>query len=198
MFRSLWDCSGRLTFFVFCTSLIYAVIRYNVFGLVPYEDIPLYISNKAFALSAVILLLINTIRTDSDRGILNRHIRMFMIMHAIISFFVFTPAYFREYFHNGKILLQPAMMLLAGIYSFFSFNTMHQVKEATDIVQSRLFMQRIKIFTLIALSVHIFLRGISSWLNPEIWPAGIVPVSLIAFIALLIVALMPNKKGVVE
>lgn len=194
MLRSLWDSSGTLTLFVFCISLIYAVMRYNVFGLVPYEDIPLFITNKAFALAAVILLLINAIRTDSDTRILNQQIKMFILMHVILSFFVFTPAYFPEYFNNGKILTQPAMMLLAGIYSFISFYTMSQVKEHKDVAQESLFKQHIKIFTLIGLLVHIFLRGISGWLRPEIWPFGILPVSLIAFVAVLVVTLLRNKK----
>ncbi|MBI2418866.1 MAG: hypothetical protein HYV28_13390, partial [Ignavibacteriales bacterium] len=111
---------------------------------------------------------------------------------------IFTNWYHLEFpevscsdFNNGKIRLQPSLMLVAGICSFVSFYTMYQVKEHPDAVQISMLRQRDTIFILLVRLVDTFIRGISGWFNPEIWLAGILPVSLVA---VLIVALMQIKK----
>ena len=44
---------------VFLFSLIYAVLRYNVFKGVPWIDFPTYVFNKVLSLSALILFVLN-------------------------------------------------------------------------------------------------------------------------------------------
>lgn len=50
-------------------SLGYAILRYNIFGSVPWKEIPLYIMNKAISFTAIILFTISySIKYQNRQG----------------------------------------------------------------------------------------------------------------------------------
>ena len=42
-------------------------------------------------------------------------------------------------------------------------------------------------------AIHLMALGLKGWLTPEKWPAGLVPISLIAFVAAVIPLLVKRK-----
>ena len=46
-------------FATFIVSLIYAIIRYNVFGNIPWVEVPLFVTNKAISLTVIFILVIS-------------------------------------------------------------------------------------------------------------------------------------------
>jgi hypothetical protein len=57
----------KLFIFIISSSLIYATLRYPVFGGVDWIHFPLYVINKALALSGFLLLLINSLISHKSR-----------------------------------------------------------------------------------------------------------------------------------
>jgi hypothetical protein len=57
----------KTSLLTFLGSAIYATARYNVFKGVPWSDWPIYTLNKAFALSALLLLVSSVLRKRSAK-----------------------------------------------------------------------------------------------------------------------------------
>ena len=51
-----WKNTTIIVLIVFGLCLVYAFVRYNIVRSVPFDNFPLYIANKAVALSATILI----------------------------------------------------------------------------------------------------------------------------------------------
>ena len=76
-------------------SLLYAVIRYNIAGDVPWSQFPVFIINKATACSGVILLGLAGLNDSVEK----RHrIGLFasacLGLHCLLSLMLLTPANF--------------------------------------------------------------------------------------------------------
>lgn len=111
-------------------SLVYAILRYNVFKGVEWIHLPLYIVNKAAALSAVILLsssyLVGKwIKVWKDDPMMRMVLVKFLglagfamaVLHIIMSVIILNPAYFAKFFGDGKLNLTGELTMLFGALS---------------------------------------------------------------------------------
>jgi DMSO/TMAO reductase YedYZ heme-binding membrane subunit len=53
--------------------------------------------------------------------------------------------------------------------------------------------QRVGYLALLLVAIHLVTLGLKGWLTPEKWPAGMVPISLIAFVAAVVPLLVKRK-----
>jgi hypothetical protein len=51
--------SGGIIIITTILSIAYAILRYHIFGEVPWKDLPLYVLNKGISLSSLVLLTFN-------------------------------------------------------------------------------------------------------------------------------------------
>ena len=180
-------------------SLGYAVVRYHVAGPVPWKDFPFFILNKGISLAAFVLLTLNFgLGPLSNVGIavpeswLNARKAVGMtgfllvIIHAFMSFMLFTPANYARFFaDNGSLTLLAGLSMLGGVLAFvvlwaynMSFQThMREDKAFIAFITSRRFM----LWALLLGAVHLFFMGYEGWLQPAGWHGGLPPVSLVAF-----------------
>jgi DMSO/TMAO reductase YedYZ heme-binding membrane subunit len=57
--------------------------------------------------------------------------------------------------------------------------------------------QRLGYLALLLVAVHLLFLGLKGWMTPGKWPAGLVPISLVAFVVCL-VPLVVNRRRIHE
>lgn len=190
---------------VFALSILYAVMRYNIFGTVGAEQIPLYIANKAIALTAAILIGISFIigplaRFWPKRFVpklpLRKHFGVFgfglAAFHVLLSLIIFDPAYFPRFFAagaaGGKLTFEAELSMLVGALAIFIFSAVSITSlpsvEREMKPKQWLFIQRLGYIAFALVALHVLVMGYRGWLNSAGWPSGLLPISLISFVAI--------------
>ena len=180
-------------------SLGYAIVRYHVFGAVPWKDFPMFILNKGLCLAAFILLTLNfalgplnNLGVRVSPGWLNARKALGMtgfllvMVHALMSFLLFKPAVYGKFFaDDGTLTLLAGLSMLGGVLAFvvlwgynMSFQTfLREDKAFIQFITSRKFM----LFALLLGAAHLFFMGYEGWLKPQDWHGSLPPISLVAF-----------------
>ena len=193
------NSAGRIITITLIFGLAYAVVRYHIAGPVPWKDFPFFILNKGISLSAFILLTLNfglgplnNLGVNVSDGWLNARKAMGMtgfllvLIHALISFMLFSPSVYGKFFEaDGTLTLLAGLSMLGGVLAFvvlwaynLSFQTFLREDQAfIRFITSRKFL----LFAMIFAGAHLVFMGYEGWLNPSGWHAGIPPVSLVAF-----------------
>jgi len=191
--------SGGIIIITTILSIAYAVLRYNVFGEVPWKDLPLYVLNKGISLSSLILLTLNFSlgplknigikipeKWLSARKSMGISGFLFAFIHIFMSISILNPKYYSVYFMaDGTLTVEGGLSLLGGILSFvllWVYNTsfssrLREDKKIIAIITSRRFLMYAFFFT----GVHLFFLGYTGWGNISAWQGGLPPVSLISF-----------------
>ena len=193
------NAAGPIIAITLVLSIAYAVLRYHIMGPVPWKDFPFFILNKGFSLAAFILLTFNfsigplkNLGVKVSDGWLNSRRALGMtgfllvLIHALISFLLFTPSvYIWAFEADGSLNLRGGLSMLAGVIGFvilwaynLSFQThLREDKAFISFITSRNFMLVALLFGIF----HIFFMGSEGWLAPSVWHGGLPPISLIAF-----------------
>jgi DMSO/TMAO reductase YedYZ heme-binding membrane subunit len=180
-------------------SVGYAILRYHIAGSVPWKDFPFFILNKGLCLAAFILLTMNfSLGPLSNLGVsiskswLNARKALGMtgfllvMLHALMSFLLFSPAVYGKFFaDNGTLTLLAGLSMLGGVSAFvvlwgynISFQTfLREDKAFIQFITSRKFM----LFALLLGAAHLFFMGYEGWLQPDDWQGGLPPISFVAF-----------------
>lgn len=186
----------------------YAIIRYHVIIGVSFEHFPLYISNKAIALSSIAFIALSYALSPLARfmpGIFGRTLsaRKFFglfgfglgAIHAVMSLLLFSSANYAKFFlESGKLSLTGELSMLFGVLAFFVFGAV--AYSSIPVVAERLQPQqweRIQHWGYVALVLtffHVLSMGLSGWLKPEGWPGGLLPISMVAAIIIAFVLLL--------
>ncbi len=194
------NSAGPIIGIVLIFGLAYAVLRYHIAGPVPWKDFPFFILNKGISLSAFILLTCNfslgplsNLGVRVPEGWLNARKAMGMtgfllvLIHALMSFLLFTPAVYGKFFEpDGTLTLLAGLSMLGGILAFvvlwaynLSFQTfLREDRAFIRFITSRKFM----LFALLLGAAHLFFLGYEGWIRPAGWHGGLPPVSLVAFV----------------
>jgi DMSO/TMAO reductase YedYZ heme-binding membrane subunit len=193
------NAAGPIIAITLLGSLAYAILRYHIFGPVPWKDFPFFILNKGFSLAAFILLTFNfglgplkNLGVKVSEGWLNSRKALGMtgfllvLIHALMSFMLFTPAVYAAFFEaDGTLSLIGGLSMLGGVISFvvlwaynLSFQTFLREDQAfIRFITSRRFMLTAMLFA----AVHLFFMGYKGWMSPSGWHGGLPPISLVGF-----------------
>ncbi len=206
------NSAGRIIAITLVFGLTYAIVRYHVAGPVPWKDFPFFILNKGLALSAFILLTFNfgfgplrNLGVRVPEGWLNARKSLGMtgfllvLIHALMSFMLFSPAVYGKFFEaDGTLTFLAGLSMLGGVLAFvvlwaynLSFQThLREDKAFIQFITSRTFL----LWAMMLGGVHVFFMGYRGWLTPAEWHGGIPPISLVAF-AFLVVGYAINLLG---
>ncbi len=206
------NSAGRIIAFTLFFGLTYAIVRYHVAGPVPWKDFPFFILNKGLALSGFILLTFNfgfgplrNLGVRVPEGWLNARKALGMtgfllvLIHALMSFMLFSPAVYGKFFEaDGTLTILAGLSMLGGVLAFvvlwaynLSFQThLREDKAFIQFITSRTFL----LWAMMLGGVHVFFMGYRGWLTPAEWHGGIPPISLVAF-AFLVVGYAINLLG---
>ena len=172
-------------------SLGYAIVRYHVFGAVPWKDFPMFILNKGLCLAAFILLTLNfalgplnNLGVRVSPGWLNARKALGMtgfllvMVHALMSFLLFKPAVYGKFFaDDGTLTLLAGLSMLGGVLAFvvlwgynMSFQTfLREEKAFIAFITSRKFL----LFALLLGAMHLLFMGYEGWLSTTGWHGGL-------------------------
>ena len=193
------NSAGSIITIALIFGLGYAVLRYHIVGPVPWKDFPFFILNKGISLSAFVLLTcnfglgpLNNLGVKVPEGWLNARKALGMtgfllvLIHALISFMLFTPDVYAKFFEaNGTLTLLVGLSMLGGILAFvvlWAYNLTFQTHLREDQAFIRFITSRKFLLAAMLLgAVHLFFMGYEGWLDPGGWHGGIPPVSLVAF-----------------
>ncbi len=180
-------------------GLAYAVVRYHIVGPVPWKDFPFFILNKGISLSAFVLLTLNfglgplnNLGVKVSDGWLNARKSLGMtgfllvLIHALMSFLLFTPTVYAKFFEtDGSLTLLAGLSILGGVLAFvvlWAYNLSFQTFLREDQAYIRFITSRKFLLTAMLLgAVHLFFMGYKGWLDPSGWHGGLPPISLVAF-----------------
>lgn len=193
--------------FILIAVLSYAIIRYNIIKGESWSHLPLFISNKAIALTAVVLIAISFLlgplarfwpRTFVSLLYLRKYFGLFgfglAAVHTLISLLLFTQGYYPKFFGTqGKLNLVGELSMLFGVVAFFIFlivavTSFPRVKAGIAPKRWKI-IQRLGYLAFVFVMLHVAIMGVAGWLKPEGWPGGLLPISLIAFIVILVTLL---------
>ena len=177
----------------------YSVLRYHIAGPVPWKDFPMFILNKGLCLAGFILLTfnftlgpLNSLGVPVSQGWLNSRKALGMtgfllvLLHALMSFMLFSPAIYGKFFaENGSLTLLAGLAMLFGVAGFvflWGYNLSFQtfLREDAAFIQF-LTSRKVLLFALTLGGLHLFFMGYEGWLNPAGWHGGLPPISLVAF-----------------
>jgi len=206
------NSAGRIIAVVLLFSIGYAIIRYHIAGPVPWKDFPFFILNKGISLAAFILLTcnfgfgpLNNLGVKVPKSWMNARRALGMtgfllvLIHALMSFMLFSPAVYAKLFAaDGTLTLLAGLSMLGGVLSFvvlwaynLSFQThLREDKKFIAFITSRTFL----IWAMLLSAVHLVAMGYPGWMEPAGWHSGIPPISLVA-IAVFVVGYGANLLG---
>lgn len=209
----LWQpVTAKWFFVIFGACLAYAVVRYHIAGDLSWRYFPLFILNKVVSLAAVFFVgasyLVGKIIHWHDH---DPRLRLVVIkfcglvglflaaIHAVMSVSLLRPPYFAKYFDaTGRLNLQAEVGISLGILALFfllspAITTLPMMPKALGSWRWKR-SQRVGYLALSLVAFHLVALGLQGWLTPERWPAGLVPISLIAFVAAVIPLFVKGKR----
>ena len=196
-------------------AVVYSILRYNIFGQVPWKDLPFYVMNKALSLTVIVLFSVSSSYKFFNRNkeqlkqkheILVNTIEpisfLLIIIHVFMSLMLFKPEVFAKFFvENGTISLVGGISMLAGIISFvlLFMNKLNSFLNKKNNATCYFFPVAFNII-IVFIILHISFMGFNGWLTPKKWHGGMPPISLLAiaflFLGLIIKILNNNKKRI--
>ena len=149
------NSAGSIITLVVIFGLAYAVLRYHIMGPVPWTDFPFFILNKGISLSAFVLLTLNfglgplnNLGAKVPEGWLNARKALGMtgfllvLIHALMSFMLFSPSVYGKFFEaDGTLTLLAGLSMLGGVLAFvvlWAFNLSFQTLRSPKLVVQRL------------------------------------------------------------
>ena len=206
------NSAGSIIAVVLIFSIGYAIVRYHIAGPVLWKDFPFFILNKGISLAAIILLTfnfafgpLNNLGVKMPQGWLDARKAMGMtgfllvLIHALISFMLFSPDVYGKFFEaDGTLTMLAGLSMLGGVLAFvvlwgynLSFQThLREDKAFIQFITSRTFL----IWAMLLGGAHLVFMGYEGWMNPSEWHGGIPPVSLVA-ISFFAVGYLANLLG---
>ena len=211
--RIIQAFTSRWFVLLFGLPLTYAIVRYHVFGGVEWTYFPLFIANKAISLAAVVFiatsyLIGKIIRVYEDdpahRLVLIKFCGLIgfslAAIHAFMSLLLFTPAYYPKMFEEaGRLHLTGELSMLFGVLSLWclSITAITSLPFMYDAVGADRWKrgQRMGYICLALAGGHVLVMGLAGWLKPGGWHGHLPPISLVAFIVVLVALLVKMLSG---
>ena len=171
------NAAGRIIFVTIILCMAYTILRYHIFGPVGWSDLPFFILNKGISLAALLLLVLNFSLGPLNnigfpvpgswlpaRKILGMTGFLLVLIHALMSFMLFTPAIYGKLFEaDGSLTLFAGLSMLGGVLSFvvlwgynLSFQThLRDEKNFIRFITSRKFL----LLAMLLSAIHLFFMG---------------------------------------
>lgn len=196
--------AGKIIAFTCILSLAYAILRYHIFGPVPWKDFPFFILNKGVSLSSFVLLTFNfSLGPLNNLGVklseewLNSRKALGMtgfllaLIHVLISFVLFKIEVFSKFFEtDGTLTLLAGLSMVSGILAFvvlWGMNMSFQTNLREDAAFIRFITSRKFLLAAMLLgAAHLFFMGYKGWFVPAEWHGGLPPISLVGFVFFLV------------
>ena len=165
----------------FALCFAYAFLRYVVLKGEPLANVPLYVTNKAVALFAI-LLLAAAARSRAPWRRLARAAGLFAAaLHGLASVVLLSPAYLPKlHVPGGRLSGSAELAVICGVAALV---ILAWLKLARPGALSPRSAQWAAHGALALVGVHCAALGASGWLEPARWPGGLPPLTLLGALA---------------
>ena len=186
----------RLLLTVGLGTLAYAILRYHIIKNVPWEHLPLYTTNKVFAVVGLAGLVGSRLAAGRERRQSYGFAGLWCTtVHVLMSLLLMGQNYFQKfYLETSKLTWQAELSMATGVLGFgFLLWLLIATLEAESQQQPSL-IPGIARWSLLATALHLVFMGGAGWLNRDDWTAakGLPAITLLAFgLSLLGLALKP-------
>lgn len=183
-------------------TFVYAFTRYIWFGTTSIQQLPLYLFNKVFSFSGVVIIAATLVISQykKKRKTYNKQAKKqntllglsglaFIILHFLISIVLFGKEYFPNFYHISKLSVSGELSLLFANIALIMFLITGCISFIIVFSKAKLkiknsYLQLIKI-ALIFTSFHLLFMGFNSWFDIPKWNGGLPPMTLSAFLIIL-------------
>ncbi|WP_041448535.1 hypothetical protein [Anaeromyxobacter sp. Fw109-5] len=169
---------------VLALCFTYAFVRYVVFHGEPLASVPLYVTNKAVALGAALLIAAAAARPHAGwaRGARSAGL-CGAALHALASAVLLDPAYLPKlHGPGGRLSGWAELAILGGAGALVAFGAL---KLARPPGAPPRVARRVAHVALAIVGVHCAALGARGWMTPAAWPGGLPPITLLGFLAVL-------------
>lgn len=194
LFYSL-DSVWKVALTLFCSALLYAFMRYGVFGSARPQNFPAFLFNKGLALAAVLQLVAGwwyVLKRDYVQAKPLFTLGLYIgIWHGFISASLLGRGYFRDFMAVSWFNIAGEIIVTSGAFAltilcFIRFEKVRSYRLASGAV-------------CITLITHLIPMGYYKWFNLERWNV-LPPISLVSFCMVLtglyfVVHSAENNKG---
>ena len=149
------------------TVLSYAILRYHIIKNVPWEHLPIYTTNKVFAVVGLVGLVGSRLAADRKRRQRYGFARLWSTtVHVLMSLLLMGQNYFQKfYLETGKLTWQAELSMAAGVLGLsFLLWLLIATLEAESQQQTSL-VPGIARWALLATALHLVFMGGAGWLN---------------------------------
>ena len=166
-------------------SLLYAVIRYNIAGDIPWGQFPIFIVNKATASSGVILLgLAGLNNSVKKRHRLGLFASACLGLHCLLSLMLLSPSNFDGKFFqaaDNTFTGIGGFALLCGALGMLGQAVLWRRSINTTPNSSPSLISGLGRILLLLAAAHVSLIGFRTWTQWSQWPGYLPPITLIIF-----------------
>jgi hypothetical protein len=184
---------------IFGVSVAYAVVRYNVFKGVSYEQMPLYVTNKAVAVTSLVLLGVARLVADKRRRKgLGIAAAVLAGVHVLISYVVMQPAYLDQlYLPSGTLRWNGEVSMLAGALAAVPIAWLVHATAARplEVQVDRSLLPGLGRAALALVALHALFMGYAGWLDVASWPGMMPPLTLLSFLVALACLSWPRRRS---
>ena len=189
----------RLLLTVGLGTLAYAVLRYHIIKNVPWEHLPLYTTNKVFAVVGLAGLVGSRLAAGRERRQRYGFAGLWCTtVHVLMSLILMGQKYFQKfYLETGKLTWQAELSMAAGVLGVGFLLWLLIATLKTETQQHTSLVPGIARWALLATALHLVFMGGAGWLNQEDWAEakGLPAITLLAFgLSILGLALKPNPS----
>ncbi|WNC72803.1 hypothetical protein RGQ13_02175 [Thalassotalea psychrophila] len=176
---------NKIFLICFFVSLVYAVIRYHVYNDISWLQLPLWTTNKACGVTALMLIGLSVSLPNHHP---RRKIGLFgvyiALLHVLLSLILLKPAYYPKFFLiNEQFSLVGELAILAGILSFAvliiavhkSYPKFNSAENANLAV-----IKQCNIAFLLFSILHMIAMATDSWFSISNWPGYLPPISMLS------------------
>lgn len=187
----------RFAWTLLAASYGYAFVRYVIGKGVPLSRVPLYITNKAVALTAVLLIAAALCVGPLARlaparfGRWRRCAKPLgwmgfggVLLHVMITTLILKPAYFERFYQvDGSFTGWVEVGLLCGALGATLLLIQAWGRAVLDDARHA---KRFRIAALLLSIAHVASFGALGWLTPQTWPLALPPITLLAALTALV------------
>jgi hypothetical protein len=187
----------KIFLLVFSVSLIYAVLRYHIFGGVDLRHFPLYVFNKVVALSGFLLLISSSLlslvnsRIKEERDMIGFGSLILIIIHVFISLAILGPEYFQKFYSpDGRMNLTGELSMFFGVLGLASMWMVNRYFSLSGMLNrgsgAKKEFKKLINLAIIAGFFHTLIMGLKGWLIPAEWHGYLPPITLLSALGVLV------------
>lgn len=189
---------------IFFICLAYAIVRYCVLGNVPITDIPLFITNKALAMTGLLLFGFAGLTSDKNdrrtKGILATAI---VFIHVLATLVLYSHDYFEKFGYSVQtddlskqhMYWYAQVSMLASIIASLCLVMLLRASDRQSHSQTeKSLVPGLGRIVLFCILLHLAFMGWKGWLDVSSWPGSLPPITLLGAIACIIFLLISSRR----